>query len=61
MDYNKRREAPSIAYWRIRRSWNALPHIFKYPNQPREALMRDLGLKPREYGISPIGSRPKEG
>jgi hypothetical protein len=27
-DFNKRRETPSIAYWRISRSWVVLPYVY---------------------------------
>jgi hypothetical protein len=53
MDFNKRREVPSIAYWRISRSWIVRPRIYEYSNQPRETRMSDLGLQPREVWKQP--------
>jgi hypothetical protein len=35
-----------IAYWRISRSWIALPQIFENFNQPKEARTSKLGLQP---------------
>jgi hypothetical protein len=43
---------PSIAYWRISRSWIVLPRIFE-SNQPRETRMSDLGSHPREVWKQP--------
>jgi hypothetical protein len=61
MDFNKRREASSIAYWRISRSRIVLPHIFlEKSNQHRETRMSDLGLQPREVWKQ-LGRLPAEG
>jgi hypothetical protein len=62
MDFNKRREASSIAYWRISRSWIALPLIsFNNRTSPEKPVWATSAYNPGKYGNSPVGCRPKEG
>jgi hypothetical protein len=61
MDFNKRREASSMAYWRISRSWIVLHHVFEL-NQPRETRMSDLGYQFKgSMETARSDCRPKEG
>jgi hypothetical protein len=61
MDFNKRRETSSIAYWLISRSLIVLPHIFfEKSNQPKETCMSDLGLQPRKV-LKQLDRLPAEG
>jgi hypothetical protein len=60
MDFNKRRETPSNAYWRISRSWIFLPHIFlNNRTSPEQPVWATSAYNRGKYGNSPVGFRPK--
>jgi hypothetical protein len=60
--FNKRREASSIADWRISWSWIVLAHIFlNNRTSPEKPLLATSASNPGAYGNSPIGCRPKKG
>jgi hypothetical protein len=62
MDFNKRREKPLIAHWRISRSWIALPHIFLNNRTSLEKpVWATSAYNPGKYGNNPISCRPKQG
>jgi hypothetical protein len=49
MDFNKRREASSIAYWRISAEFGSSSKRFcVQSSELKESRMSDLGLQPRE-------------
>jgi hypothetical protein len=58
---NKRRDASSIAYWRISWSWTVLPHIFLYIRTiPEKPVLSDLGSQLKEV-LKQSGRLPAEG